>query len=75
MAQKHIKTSLVDDVMIIKLDSPGVKVNSLGVSSFFLRSNDQFHEDSYHFLRLKLPLNLKQSSEISRQIQMSSPRF
>ena len=29
-SQKHIKTSLVDDVLIIKLGSPNVKVNSLG---------------------------------------------
>lgn len=29
-AQNHIKTSVVDDVLVIKLDSPNVKVNSLG---------------------------------------------
>lgn len=29
-SQKHIRTSLADDVLIIKLDSPNVKVNSLG---------------------------------------------
>lgn len=29
-AQKHIRTTVVDDVLVIKLDSPGVKVNSLG---------------------------------------------
>lgn len=29
-AEKHIKTSMVDDVLLIKLDSPNVKVNSLG---------------------------------------------
>ncbi|CRK99700.1 CLUMA_CG012970, isoform A [Clunio marinus] len=28
--RKHIKTSVVDDVLVIKLDSPNVKVNSLG---------------------------------------------
>lgn len=28
--QKHIRTSVTDDVLIIKLDSPNVKVNSLG---------------------------------------------
>lgn len=28
--EKHIKTSTVDDVLIIRLDSPNVKVNSLG---------------------------------------------
>jgi hypothetical protein len=32
--QKHIKTSIKDDVLIISLDSPGAKVNSLGVSFF-----------------------------------------
>lgn len=30
MTQKHIKTSMVDDVLVIRLDSPNVKMNSLG---------------------------------------------
>lgn len=30
MGSKHIRKSVVDDVLIIKLDSPNVKVNSLG---------------------------------------------
>lgn len=29
-SQKHIKTSVVDDVLVVKLDSPNSKVNSLG---------------------------------------------
>lgn len=29
-AQKHIRTTVVDDVLVIKLDSPNAKVNSLG---------------------------------------------
>uniref|UniRef100_A0A1A9UCN6 Trifunctional enzyme subunit alpha, mitochondrial n=1 Tax=Glossina austeni TaxID=7395 RepID=A0A1A9UCN6_GLOAU len=29
-SEKHIRTKIVDDVMVITLDSPGVKVNSLG---------------------------------------------
>lgn len=46
--QKHIKTSIKDDVLIISLDSPGAKVNSLGVSIFskFKRNS------SYHLINL-----------------------
>ncbi|XP_070498952.1 trifunctional enzyme subunit alpha, mitochondrial [Chironomus tepperi] len=29
-SEKHIKTSIVDDVLVVKLDSPNSKVNSLG---------------------------------------------